>query len=162
MKIIWKDISDASVIDAWMSDRDKTNLCMQEKSWQETAFDIEECLKFMRKSAFVNKLGYIDGEPAVAIMFGIENKGTNLNFYNIIVAPKFRNQGICKSTINMLLGGNSGLNISPSVRQITMSALPENDVISHIMTELNFSPSGTTDEFNVFKKDRTKEPILTM
>ena len=162
MEIIWEEIHDASMIDAWMSERDKTNLCMQKKNWQETAFDIEECLKFMKKSAFVNKLGYIEGEPALAIMFGIENKGTILNLYNIIVAPRFRNQGICKKTLKMLLSDNSKLNIPSSVQQITVSALPENDAISHIMAELNFSPMGKNDEFNVFKKHRNNEPTLAM
>ena len=162
MNIIWKEISDASMIDSWMSERDKTNLCMREKNWQETAYDIADCLKFMKKSAFVNKLGYIDGEPAVAIMFGIENKGTNLNLYNIIVAPKFRNKGVCKSTIKALLSASPKLCPSPSASQMTVSALPENEAISHIMAELHFSPMGMGDEFNVFKKDIKKEPTLDM
>ena len=45
---------------------------------------------------------------------------------------------------------------------MTVSALPENEAISHIMAELHFSPMGMGDEFNVFKKDIKKEPTLDM
>ena len=98
MKIEWKNIDneEIEIINHWLSNKDKHNLCMTQKGWQQTAKDVGDCLKYMNNAEFKNIIGYINGKPAVALMFGIESIGV-LNLYNIVVNPKCRNMGVAKN-----------------------------------------------------------------
>ena len=59
MQIDWKNIDDKEVekINSWLTIQDKNNLCMSEKSWKQTACDIDDCLQYMDNAEFKN-IGY--------------------------------------------------------------------------------------------------------
>ena len=52
IKIEWKNIDnkDITIINSWLSNQDKHNLCMTQKGWKQTAEDIADCLKYMDKA----------------------------------------------------------------------------------------------------------------
>ena len=52
MKIEWKNIDneEIAIINHWLSQEDKHNLCMTQKGWQQTAEDIGDCLKYMNNA----------------------------------------------------------------------------------------------------------------
>ena len=56
MQIEWKNIEKENylTLDKWLSKEDKFNLCMETKSWEQTANDINECLKYMNGSRSKN------------------------------------------------------------------------------------------------------------
>ena len=91
MKISWKkvDKNDQILIESWMSNIDRHNLCMEKQDWATTARGINECLKDMKNGEFFELLGFVGSKPAVAMMLGIEESGNALNLYNIILNPLF-------------------------------------------------------------------------
>ena len=75
MKIEWEKINNdkIEIINGWLSCEDKHNLCMEEKSWMQTANDIEECINIMPNTEFKNIMGYVNGKP-VAKLSDVEGK----------------------------------------------------------------------------------------
>lgn len=161
MKIEWKEIAakENIIIENWLSYSDKKNLCMTDKNWEQTASDIEECLKFMTESQFKNLIGYINGKPVCAAMFGIEHWRL-LNLYNIVVNPAFRNRGLAKEVLSQLLKNDKSLGISVSYDKLKVSTLPSNKNMEHILEKKGFSNAGFNGEYNVFKKTLSKDRIL--
>lgn len=155
MEIKWKDIENkhCKLIDKWLSESDRHNLCMQNKNWKQTANDINECLALMNDSQFKNVIGYINDIPAIALMFGIERIKT-LNLYNIVVNPKFRQMGITKNVILRLLNGENDLKLVKPYNKIIVSSLPENNQIQQLLKELDFINLGFDGEYIVFEKNR--------
>ena len=51
MKISWKNVekSDQCMIESWMSESDRHNLCMEEQDWATTARGIYECLRHEKR-----------------------------------------------------------------------------------------------------------------
>ena len=104
MELRWKNFQNYHeiMVDNWASYKDKKNLCMEEKTWKETADDIEECLNLAQNGQFRNVVGYLGNEPVVAVMFGTEFSGQVLKIYNILVNPLYRRKGIAKQTIKTI------------------------------------------------------------
>lgn len=160
MNILWKDIEDRqnNIINGWLSQADKYNLCMLQKSWKQTADDIYDCLKYMDNAQFKNIMGYINGEPVVALMFGIE-QGEILNLYNIVVNPIFRNKGVAKNTLLKLINKDKLLNISKQYNQIIISAMPDNLCIHKLAETIGFNSLGFNGEYCVFEKCLSNENV---
>lgn len=154
MKITWKDINDENqkIVNDWLSSQDKHNLCMEQKSWSQTALDINECILHMDKSEFKNIIGYCNSEPAVAVMFGIEG-GDLLNLYNIVVNPKFRHLGIGKFVINSLVEVSKNLNLKIAYKKVMSSTLPTNFDAQKLFENCGFKNLGFNGEYVVFEKD---------
>lgn len=153
MKIVWKDINDENLIDSWLSDADKHNLCMTEKSWQQTAADISDCLKYMTNGQFKNVVGYINNQPAVAMMFGIEHSGKVLNLYNIAVNPLFRHRGIAKQAISDLLHKNQQIfGLKNTFDEIKASVTPQNTISKKLFFDSGFKSCQFDGEYLVFTK----------
>ena len=157
MQIEWKNIEDIEyeIINGWLSNEDKHNLCMQDKSWKQTAIDIEDCLKIMDNAQFKNIMGYVNGKPIVAVMFGVEQIKV-LNLYNIVVNPKYRDKGIAKEVINKLLKNDKGLNITQPYKKVVASTLPNNASVQHMFNSLEFQNLGFNGEYIVFEKNAIK------
>lgn len=157
MEIKWKQISDneEKIIKGWLSQEDKQNLCMTQKGWQQTAEDIEDCLNIMENAQFKNIIGYINNEPVVACMFGVEQIKV-LNLYNIVVNPKFRNNGIAKNVLMQLLNNNSSLKLTQKYNKVVASVLPSNKNMHKLFNNLNFKNMGFDGEYFVFEKDVLK------
>lgn len=157
MKIDWKSIGQEQIkiINGWLTGQDKHNLCLTEKSWEQTAFDINDCLKNMDNAQFKNIIGYINGSPAVAIMFGVEHLDI-LNLYNIIVNPKCRHMGIAKEVLLQLLNNEKSLNIIRQYKKVKASVLPENEVAIKLFNCLNFDCLGFNGEYVLFEKNIIK------
>jgi len=158
MQIDWKNIDDKEVkeINSWLTIQDKNNLCMSEKSWKQTACDIDDCLQYMDNAEFKNIIGYINGKPAVAVMFGIEQIRV-LNLYCIAVKPKYRHMGIAKEVILQLLNNDKSLNLSKPYEKVVASTIPNNKEAQKLFTSLNFDDLGFDGEYVVFEKERTKK-----
>ena len=161
MKLDWKNIDEKEIntINRWLSISDKQNLCMTQKDWQQTAEDIGDCLKYMNNAEFKNIIGYINGKPIVALMFGIESIGV-LNLYNIVVNPKFRNLGVAKNVINKLL--NNSLNISKPYKKVIMSILPNNENMKNLLNGLEFNNKGFDGQYVVCEKPILKKQEKTI
>lgn len=157
MQIEWKKIKNGEVeiINGWLSCEDKHNLCMEEKSWRQTANDIEECINIMPNAEFKNIMGYVNGKPAVAVMFGVEQIEA-LNLYNIVVNPKCRHRGVAKEVVGQLLAKDKSLNLTKPYNKVMASALPNNDCIIELFKGLNFNNLGFNGEFVVFEKNAIK------
>lgn len=161
MKISWKNVekSDQCMIESWMSESDRHNLCMDEQDWATTARGIYECLKDMRNGKFYEVLGYVDSHPAVALMLGVEESGNALNLYNIIVNPRFRGRGIGAKAISEVLGDENVLSIKKAYSQIKVYTRPENQVMKKILFAQGFSAPIEDGEFLFYKKDLAKKNI---
>lgn len=158
MDFEWKNIdkNGYKIIDNWLSSQDEHNLCMEDKNWEQTAEDIGECLKFMENAQFKNIMGYVEGVPVVALMFGIEGIKA-LNLYDIVVNPDFRNLGIAKNVILKLLDCDKSLNLSQEYYKVTISTLPDNQKMHKLLEELGFENLGFEGEYVVFEKGITPE-----
>lgn len=156
MELIWKSIDnkEIKILNAWLTRQDKHNLCMTQKSWEQTAFDINDCLKNMDNVQFKNIMGYANGQPVVAIMFAIENTGV-LNLYNIVVNPVCRNMGIAKNAIIQLLKNDSSLKLIVPYKKVKASTLPDNEEAQQLFKSLNFDNLGYNGEYVVFEKGIT-------
>lgn len=163
MKIEWKIINsnDIKIINSWLTEQDRHNLCMATKSWEQTAFDIGDCLKYMDNAQFKNVIGYINGIPALALMFGIESTQT-LNLYNIVVNPKCRHMGLAKQSLLQLLKNDKSLHLTEPYQKVLASVLPENKEALSLFKSLNFENLGFDGEYVVFKKDiiKTAEKVV--
>lgn len=153
MEIEWENINNKhwQIVESWLSNEDKQNLCLTQKSWQQTAKDINECLNLMQNSQFKNIIGYVNGKPAVAIMFGIESIGV-LNLYNIVINPKLRNMGIGKEVLLKLLNKDKCLNLNKPFNKVCASVLKENFCMQNALKSLNFNCLGFNGEYVVFEK----------
>ena len=162
MKIEWKQIDDNQIefINGWLSLQDKQNLCMTEKSWQQTAIDIEDCLKIMDNAQFVNIIGYVKGAPVVALMFGVEHIKV-LNLYNIVVNPYCRRMGVAKKVVSQLLKNDQSLCISRKFNKVVSSVLPGNKAMIDLFDALGFTNLGFDGEYVVFEKEITKQAEQT-
>ena len=147
------------MIESWMSESDRHNLCMEEQDWATTARGIYECLKDMRNGKFYEVLGYVDSHPAVALMLGVEESGNALNLYNIIVNPRFRGRGIGAKAISEVLGDENVLSIKKAYSQIKVYTRPENQVMKKILLSQGFSAPIEDGEFLFHKKDLAKKNI---
>ena len=161
MKIQWKNIekSDQNMIESWMSESDRHNICMEEQDWATTARGIYECLKDMRNGKFYEVMGYVDSCPAVALMLGVEESGKALNLYNIIVNPLFRGRGIASQAISEVLGDQNALSINKTYSQIKVFTRPQNKTMKKILLAQGFSTPIQDGEFLFYKKDLTKKNI---
>lgn len=161
MKISWKNVekSDQCMIESWMSESDRHNLCMDEQDWATTARGIYECLKNMRNGKFYEVLGYVHSHPAVALMLGVEESGNALNLYNIIVNPRFRGCGIGSKAIAEILSDENALSIKKTYSQIKVYTRPENKVMKKILLSQGFSTPIEDGEFLFYKKDLAKKNI---
>lgn len=157
MNIQWKNIDskDGEVINSWLSEQDKHNLCMEQKNWNQTAQDINDCFKNMHNAEFKNLIGYINNKPVVALMFGVEQIQV-LNIYNIVVNPNFRNMGIAKNVVKSLLSKNKSINVTKNYNKVIASALPDNNAIQHMFKSLGFINLGYNGEYVEFEKSITK------
>ena len=157
MKIEWKNIDneEIAIINHWLSQEDKHNLCMTQKGWQQTAEDIGDCLKYMNNAEFKNIIGYINGKPAVALMFGIEQIKV-LNLYNIVVNPKCRNMGIAKKVVLSLLNNDYTLKLTKQYTKVIASCLPDNIKVQTMFKTLGFTDLGFDGEYIVFEKNAIK------
>ena len=158
MEIEWVNIEgkEQEIVNGWLSDSDKHNLCMSKKGWMQTAKDIEDCLRYMSNSQFKNLMGYVNEKPAVALMFGIEH-GKILNLYNIVVNPVYRNKGVAKASVLKLLKNDRGLNITEQYKKVQVSALTDNLKMEALLTNLNFTSLGFNGEYVVFEKGVSKD-----
>lgn len=156
--LIWKNIENQSnnVINSWISQSDKHFLCMENKTWKETAEDISDCLKFMPKSQFKNIIGEINNKPVLAVMLGVEDFGATLNIYNILVNPDFRNKGIITKILSDLNKNKNIFNLKQTYNQIKMSVLPENKIMQSALKKSNFSNFVIDEEYLVFTKQINK------
>lgn len=155
MNINWKNIDKKSQneVESWLSEADRQNLCMQSKNWQETAEDISSCLKNMKNGQFRNVVGYINNQPAVALMFGVEHSGEVLNLYNIIVNPQFRYKGVGKQAVKDLINnGNKIFNLNKTYKEIKASTLPMNNISKKLFSTCGFSSCSFDGEYLVFTK----------
>jgi len=109
----------------------------------------------MDNSEFKNIIGFVNDEPVVALMYGIENIGI-LNLYNILVSPKQRNKGIAKKVLLTLLENDKSLNNNQFYNMVRASALPENENVLHLFENLAFNNLGFDGEYVVFEKEITK------
>ena len=142
MKFEWKEIknNDEQIINAWLSEADKHNLCMTNKSWQETANDISACLKDMKNSQFKNVIGYINNQPAIAMMFGVEYSGEILNLYNIVVNPTFRHKNVGKQALsNLIYNGEKEFGLKRTYKQIKASVVPKNTISKNLFFGSGFT-----------------------
>ena len=157
MQIEWKNIenNEVEIINSWLSKEDKHNLCMEEKGWKQTATDIGDCLNIMQNAEFKNIMGYVNGKPAVAVMFGVEQIEA-LNLYNIVVNPKCRNRGVAKEVIKQLLAKDKSLNLTKPYNKVMASVLPDNDCVIELFKNLNFNNLGFNGEYVVLEKDTIK------
>ena len=125
MELRWKNFQSYHeiLIDNWASDKDKKSLCMEKKSWKETADDIEDCLKYATNGQFRNVVGYIENEPVVAVMFGTECSGKVLKIYNILVSPKHRSKGIAKQTIKTIASDQNVFRLNQTYSKLSIPVL---------------------------------------
>lgn len=125
MELRWKNFRDYHeiLVNNWASDKDKKSLCMEKKTWKETADDINDCLKYAKNGQFRNVVGYLRGEPVVAVMFGTEFSGEVLKIYNILVNPKFRSQGIAKETIKTISSCENIFRLNQTYNKLSVSVL---------------------------------------
>lgn len=160
MRILWEKINgqNEKLIESWMSENDKHNLCMETKNWTDTARDISLCLKDMNNGWFGQYLGYVGSpaQPVVAIMLGIEESGKALNLYNIIVNPSFRGLGIAKQAIRDIFDENC-FSLNKTYSRIKVFTLPKNPAMKKILLEQNFDEPQFDGEFLFYKKDLTKQ-----
>lgn len=156
--LIWKNVDNQSnnVINSWMSQRDKHFLCMENKTWKETAEDISDCLNFMPKSQFKNIIGEINNKPALAIMLGVEDFGATLNIYNILVNPEFRNKGIITKILSDLNKNKNIFDLKQTYNQIKMSVLPENKIMQSVLKKSKFCDFDFDEKYLVFTKQINK------
>ena len=157
MEFDWKNIgiNEINILNSWLTIKDKRFLCMTEKSWEQSARDIGDCLKNMDNAQFKNIMGYVNGKPAVALMFGIESIEV-LNLYNIIVNPEYRNMGIAKAAVSQLLNNDKSLNLVKKYKKVRTSVLPENNVSLNFFEKLNYNDMGFDGEYVVFEKALTQ------
>lgn len=155
MKIEWKEIknNDEQIINAWLSEADKHNLCMSNKSWQETANDISVCLKDMKNGQFKNVIGYINNQPAIAMMFGVEHSGEILNLYNIVVNPIFRHEGVAKQALSSLIYNcEKEFGLKQTYKQIKASVVPKNTISKNLFFGSGFTSCQFDGEYLVYTK----------
>lgn len=161
MKISWKkvDKNDQILIESWMSNIDRHNLCMEQQDWATTARGINECLKDMKNGEFFELLGFVGSKPAVAMMLGIEESGNALNLYNIILNPLFRGHGIGSQAIAEVFGNENAMFLKKAYSQIKVYTLPENQAMKKILLSQGFSAPTQDGDFLFYKKDLTKNNI---
>lgn len=156
MKIVWKKIGNnqEQILNSWMSNIDKQNLCLTKKSWQKTATDINECIKFMDKSQFINVMGFVNNVPVVAIMFGIEQENV-LNIYDIIVNPKYRNNGIAKLLLEKFLKNDIKLELGLkyNYKTISITTCQNNYKMQNLIVNLGFAMFSSDAEYLTYRKD---------
>ena len=159
MEIIWRPIEDKDekIINSWLDNDAKKMLCMENVSWQQTASDIGECLSIMNNAQFRNAIGYVDGEPVCALMFGVEFSGKILRLYNILVAPKHRNKGVAKSAMEDILSNENKFKLNKTYDKIVFSILPENKISEKLAKTFNFKFDGQNDIYLDFSCDLNKE-----
>lgn len=159
MKIYWKNIdeTDAKVIESWMSEEDRKNLCMQEKSWAQTASDIGECLQYMPNGQFRNCIGFgPSARPVVAVMFGVEECGRTLNVYNIITNPRCRGKGVATQALADILSEDNLFKLNKTHSKIKVCSLPQNNAIKGVLKKLDFLDPIFDGEYMVFETKSTK------
>ena len=159
MQIDWKNIdkSENKIIEGWLSDEDRKMLCMEEKNWETTANDIRDCLKFMKHAQFRNAIGYVAGQPACAVMFGVEYSGRVLRIYNLVVNPGLRNLGIGKQMVRDVFSKENKFELERTYSKITTSTLPQNRKSQKIFESNGFHFDGYNDDYVDFSKDVSKE-----
>ena len=140
MELRWKNIdkSDEAIVENWLTERDRKMLCMEEKSWKETANDIEDCLKFAKDGQFRNVIGYLDNKPVVAMMFGVEFSGQHLRIYNILVPKKLRRKGIAERSIMDIFSPKNLFKINKTYNKVVTAIVPGNDESLYLFTNLGF------------------------
>lgn len=159
MKIYWKNIdeNDAKVVESWMSEEDRKNLCMQEKGWAQTACDIGECLQYMPNGQFRNCIGFdTSARPVVAVMFGVEECGRTLNVYNIITNPRCRGKGVASQALADILSEDNVFKLNATHSRIKVCSLPQNKAIKGVLKKLDFPDPIFDGEYMVFEKNLTK------
>lgn len=155
MKFEWKKIknNEEKIINTWLTVADRQNLCMTDKSWQETANDIKDCLKSMKNGQFRDVLGYLNNQPAVAMMFGVEHSGDILNLYNIVVNPTFRHKGVAKQAVmSLIYNAEKEFNLKPTYRQIKASVVPKNTISKNLFLGSGFTSCQYDGEYLVYTK----------
>ena len=130
---------------------------MREKSWKQTASDIEQCFKEMKHidAEFKNLLGYKDGEPVCAMMFGIQNG--ILHLYNITVNPEFRGAGIMGEVISFLMRKMTTKDFKIPYDAIRVPTLPENERMQRGLDNMGFANLGFNDGYVIFEYSRDQK-----
>lgn len=129
MKIEWKNCGsqyDRIIADS-MDYIDRRMLCLEKKSWNETAKDIAENVLLGKNGQFRNVVGFVEDKPAVFVMFGTEFSGRELRVYNILVTPSMRGQGIGKQAIKDLMDERNIFGFDQTYDRIVTSVFPDND-----------------------------------
>lgn len=151
MEITWKKITneDEEKIDSWQSTLDKHYLCMTQKNWATTSRDIAACIDLMRNGQFRNVIGFVNGKPAVAVMFGVEESGNVLNIYNIIVNPKIRERGVGSQAIKDVLFSNS-FNLKRTYSLVKATVFKSNYSAKKLFLSNGLKQVQTSGQFVVF------------
>lgn len=151
MEITWKKITDVGEkeIESWQSALDKHYLCMTQKNWATTSRDIASCLELMKNGQFRNAIGFVNGKPAVAVMFGIEESGNVLNIYNIIVNPKIRERGVGSQAIKDVLYSNS-FNLNRTYSLVKATVFKSNYSAKKLFLSNGLKQVETSGQFIVF------------
>ncbi len=155
MKLVWKNSSlqENNLVMEWLSADDRQMLCMKDKDWNDTAKDIEECLRYADYGQFKNLIGYLDAKPAVAVMLGVENSGEVLHIYNIAVNPSQRKKGIAYKAVKEILQNPEKFDLRKTYHIIKASILPENKASLKLFNKAGLSNLINEDEYIVASKD---------
>lgn len=159
MNIEWRKINDKDekILKSWLNETDRKMLCMQDKSWQQTAKDIEDCLKYMPDSQFRNAIGFCNGNPVCAIMFGVELSGRVLRIYNLLVNPACRCQGIGKQAIRDVFSKENKFCLKRTFSKVVGAVYPENFSSIRLCNSVGLSDKSKNDEYIDFSCDLTKK-----
>lgn len=138
MKIDWKkcDYSYEEVIENSMDYIDRRMLYMNNTSWNQVADDIEDCLKYAINGQFRNVVGFVEGEPAVFAMFGVECSGDALRIYNLLVAPKFRGKGVGKQAVKDITDERNIFDLNRTYSRVVTSVYSDNEKSYDMFTGL--------------------------
>lgn len=162
MELKWRKIvdRDENIIKSWLSQNDKKMLCMEQKSWQQTAKDIEDCLKFMPDSQFRNAIAYCGETPVCAMMVGVEYSGKVLRIFNPLVNPNCRCQGIGKQAIRQAIrdvfSHKNKFNLNRTFSKVVGAVYPKNETSIKLCRSAGLSDESKNDEYIDFSCDLTK------
>ena len=131
------------IIESWLSKTDRKFLCLQNTTWEQTAEEIADCLKYAKDSEFYNVFSIKNNQPAIALMMGVESSGTVLHIYNIVVNPEFRNQNLAKKAIREIV--NRSFFIPNSCKTIKATIVPDNANALKLFKSLNFANPKIVD-----------------
>ena len=130
---------------------------MENKNWQETAADINDCLKYMSNSQFRNSIGFIDGYPVCAIMFGVEFCGQLLRIYNLVVNPEVRDIGIGSQAVRDVFTSENKFNLNKTFNKVIGAVYPENKASIKMLERMGFKRQKREDGLTDFEKDLEKD-----